>query len=322
MPELEEQTEEQPVVQTAEELAAIAEAEKAEADANAELSAGFTGVDPTPTEETPLVEAEPVAEVVPVVPVVEPVLAKITEAQFQEVLAKANSVEDVRAAFAKYQRDAGGRIGGLEETIKQIKLAAQSGQSFDVTETDLEEVSKEYPDLAKAIAKDLAKVFGKAKAPATQTPVVETPADINAKVDARVNEGVAKVAQTLEERRNLEIIQEIAESHPDWETLTGVTNLHTAPFTPYRQWLHAQGTVFENMLLSSKSASTIVKSIDKFKAFEAAEKAKNPATPVTGKNARSERLIEAVPARGGGGSPPKPRQLTPEEEMAAGFANT
>ena len=320
MPEIE-QPEEQPVVQTAEELAAIAEAEKADADAEEQLSAGFTGVEPTPTEETPLVEAEPVAEVVPVVPVVEPVLAKITDAQFREVLSKANSVEEVRAAFAKYQRDTGGRIGGLEETIKQIKEAAKGGQSFDVTEQDLEEVSKEYPDLAKAIAKDLAKVFGKAKAPATQTPVVETQADINAKVDARVNEGVAKAAQTMEERRNLEITQEIAESYSDWETITGVVDLKTAPFTPYRQWLHAQGAAYENMLLSSKSPSTIVKSIDKFKAFEAAEKAKKPATPVVGKNARSERLIEAVPAKGGGGSPPKPRQMTPEEEMADGFAN-
>jgi hypothetical protein len=135
------------------------------------FEAGFdSGSTETPTEETkPAAEEAPKEEAAP-----EPKYAQITEAQYQDLMAKAASVDK---AF--------GKIGGIERTL--ATLQTPSGQSIEVSADDFAELREEFPELAELQAKGLNKVLGKLKGPASDP----------AAIDKLVGDRVADVRKQL-----------------------------------------------------------------------------------------------------------------------------
>ena len=117
----------------------------------------------TPTEPVvpPVVAAVP--EVVPA-PVVTPEVVtppptpyQVTEAQINDLVTKARSVDDLSVTLGKVHAslygDVYGKLGGLERVIKQLQESTPAGQAIEVGDKDLEELKEEFPDLTAKLAK-------------------------------------------------------------------------------------------------------------------------------------------------------------------------
>lgn len=300
------------VEMTAEELA---EAEKA-------MEAGFSGTPyEAPTGDTPPASDEPPAagegETPPAdeqaapaetPPHVEDDLAKISTKQFQDLIAKASTVDEIRSAVEKLRGDAFGKLGGLERTIRQLQEGTAAGEPIVVSAEDLAEVNAEYPDMGKTLAKDLTKILSKLKGTGAKSvapdAIIEQLTPILQQRDEAVRTALkAEVKQEL-------AIEQLTERHENWREIVGPKGSNTE----WRQWVNKQPAEYATTVLNSWSPSVVGKSIDKF----LAEKAKAPKPPAPS-SGRSERLAEAAPAKGGSGAPHKPKALTPDEEFEAGF---
>lgn len=295
----------------------IAEAEKA-------MDAGFAGTPyEEPTGTTPPVSNDaqddgaekPVASTetphpVETTPAVEEELAKISTKQFQDLIAKAGTVDEIRSAVEKLRGDAFGKLGGLERTIRQLQEGAAAGEAIVVSPEDLAEVNAEYPDMGKTLAKDLTKILSKLKGTG---PKSVTPDAILEQLTPALQQRDAAVRAAVKEEVKQELaIEQLTERHENWREIVGAKGSNTE----WRQWVAKQPPEYANLVLTSWNPNVVGKSIDKF-LEEKAKGSKNP-PPSAG---RSQRLAEATPAKGGSGAPQKAKALTPEEEFEAGFAN-
>lgn len=300
-----------------------AEAIEEEQVLQAAFEAGLTGAEIEPTEKTPPADANqdtPRVEDVPNVEEkvetpapVEPVLAKITEAQFQDILAKSKTVDEVRSGMEKLRGDAFGKIGGLERVLKQLQESTPVGQAIEVTDKDLEEIREEYPDLTVKLAKVFTRVLGRFKGTGAPAPGQTDEAfaeRVNSLADARV----AHVLQEREERAKAEAAEALTSMHKDWREVIGPKDSDTN----FRKWLKTQGQEYEEEVLDSWNPRVLSTAIRKFKTHEETQ-TKKPAPPANGQDARSRRLAEAIPARGGAAPPAGPQPKTLEDEFLAGL---
>lgn len=238
--------------------------------------------------------------------VIEPAQAKITDAQWQEVLNLAKSGSgagvELRAAIEKTRGDAFGKIGGLERTLRQIQEATPVGHAITVTGDDLKEFKGEFPELADKFARDLTNVLSKFKG--TGAPVQQAAA-LPEDFDDRMKTSARSIA--VEEREKLKVelaLETLNELHEDWQTVTGPAN----SATPYRQWLKQQPEAYQNKVLASNNAVVIGKSITAFKEFASAKE-----KPKTAAELRAERLKESVVPKGGSHPPVQSKMLTEED---------
>lgn len=301
---------------TAEELA---EAEKA-------MEAGFLGKEyEEPTGDTPPASNEPPienADEVPpagtenadespaaVVPPVEEELAKISAKQFQDLVAKASTVDEIKSAVDKLRGDAFGKLGGLERTIRQLQDGTPAGEAITVTPEDLAEVNAEYPDMGKTLAKDLTKILSKLKGTGAKGVAPEA---VMEQLTPLLQQRDEVVRNSVREELAQEFaFERLADRHENWREIVGPKGSNT----PWRQWVATQPPEYANEVLNSWNPRVVAKSIDKF--LEA--KAKAPTTPNATATTRNARLAEAAPAKGGSGAPHKPKALTPDEELEAGY---
>lgn len=306
------------VEMTAEELA---EAEKA-------MEAGFSGTayeEPTgdtppassesPIENTDKAAAEAVenAGEAPAgeTPPVEEELAKISAKQFQDLVSKASTVDEIKSAVEKLRGDAFGKLGGLERTIRQLQDGTPAGEAIVVSPEDLAEVNAEYPDMGKTLAKDLTKILGKLKGTGAKG---VTPDAVMEQLSPLLQQRDEAVRKSVKEEVKQELaIERLTERHENWREIVGAKGSNSE----WRQWVARQPHEYATEVLNSWNPVIVGKSIDKF--LEA--KAKGPKTPPPAASTRSERLAEATPAKGGSGAPHKPKALTPDEEFEAGFAS-
>lgn len=281
-----------------------------EPDANA-LN-GSADPDPAsrPSQESkPVVAAE--SAVAPVVePVAEPV-ATMSDTQLKELLAKVNTVDDLRVAIDKLRGDAFGKVGGLERTLKQLQESTPIGQAIEVSASDLAELESEFPglNLGPSLAKGLTRVLSKLKGTGAHG---LTPEAVNEQIEARLQQ--EKVAR--EEERKQQAAERLTDLHEDWPTVIGPPNSQTE----FRLWLKAQGADKELAFLNSWDPRFIGKTLTAFKAEKQAPKPK-PTPTVDVPNRRNQRLAEAVPAKGGGVPPANPRKNDEEAAFEAGFAS-
>lgn len=286
-----------------------------DAEAEASFAEGFGSDEPSaepPAPETPAPasakepEAEVKVEAVPVEPVVE--YAKITAAQFQDLLTRVGQSDETKAAVDKVRGDAFGKIGGLERTIKQLQEATPVGQAITVTGEDLASFKSEFPDLADNLAKDLTKVLSKFKG----TAPVADPIDNTERVNTLVAERVKQASVDLERKFALE---RLSDKHEDWQTVVGPAD----SATPFRAWLHAKGAAYESNILNSWDTRVTAKAITEFKTHQQAlSKAAHAVSP-TAADARAERLKQAMTPRGGAQPITKPRDKTAEQQFEEGF---
>ena len=303
---------------TPEETAALKAADDAleapaetEALADAQFEAGFNGLPDAPTEIPPVVEETitPVTEP----EVIEPPVAKISEAQFQDLLTKANSVADVRQLMDKLRGDAFGKLGGLERTIKQLQETPAAGKPVDISAEDLAEIHAEFPDLGINLAKGLTRVLGKLKL----TPAA--PVDVEARIASAVTEReVVLTAQREVERvkeRQERALERLSDRHEDWSEVIGAPE----SATPFRTWLATQEAGYAKTVNETDNPIVVAKALDKFKAFEKEKPAPKPTVVPKGQDGRVDRLKEAIPAKGGSSAPVQKKALTAEEEFELGF---
>jgi hypothetical protein len=76
--------------------------------------------------------------------------------------------------------------------------------------------------------------------------------------------------------------------------------------------------MYHAKILASNNPVEVGQAIDKFKEFDKTKKIK-PTVQVS--QSRSERLAEAVPAKGGATSPGRSREQTAEEQLEEGYAS-
>jgi hypothetical protein len=279
------------------------------------FNAGFEGPETTSTDEDPptepIVPAEPEAgvttdiEVPPTPEPPAPVYAQILADEYKEVLTKARSVDEIRAGMEKLRGDAFGKLGGLERTLKQIQESEASGAPIEVSQEDLKEIEAEYPDLSKSLQTVLTRVLGKVKAGRSAAPL--TPEQLAAAVDPIVTQ---RVEADREAYRKEQALERLTDRHEDWREVIGAPGTSTE----YRKWLSTQDKAYAHQILSSQDPREIAKSLDKFKAIPKAP------VKVQTQTTRSQRLAEAIPAKGGGSAPAAKRASTEEDEFNAGYA--
>ena len=165
---------------------------------DADFDSGFEQAEQTPTpeiaDETPKVEAAP-----------EPKLAQITEDQFNDLMAKAASVDEIKAESQRKFDHAFGQLGGMKQIIERLQQSTPQGQSITVTDADFSELSSEFPELAAMQIKGLNKVLSKlgGTAPAVDTSLIER----------MVQERVGQVAREARENA-LDGLHNVI---PDWQ---------------------------------------------------------------------------------------------------------
>ena len=275
----------------------IAEVEQANVDSDAEFEAGFkeTGDElaQPENENTPAAETKPVVDIPAVVPPVEKTLATLSEEQVAHLLSSAKSVEELKAAMETRFGSAFGKMGGLERTIKELQAGTAAGEAVELTDADLAELTKEFPDVAVHVSTGLKRILSRIKG----TKGAHVPFD---------PETVKPIAtEVILQRQRESELEELSENHPNWNEMIGPVGTKT----PYREWLGNQPAAYQMLVANSWRASTVGRSIERFEAYQeqetkkaaAAEKAlkgkKTPSSTAT----RAEILAEAVNQRGNPG---------------------
>ena len=278
------------------------------------FQSGFTGTASPPTD-TPAeqVVEEPVKGEAPPVDVAAAVAqpATITDVQFKELLAKVGTVDELKSAIEKLRGDAFGKVGGLERTLKQLQESTPVGQPIDVKVEDLAELEAEFPglNLGPSLAKGLTRVLGKLKGTGSAQPGL-TPEDIDARIAAQ-SKAATDAAIEFERKRNA--MERLTDLHDDWQTVIGPPESQTE----FRTWLKGQGPEKEQAFLSSWDPRYVAKTLATFKDLKrSAPKSLKPAV-----NSRTQRLAEAVPAKGGALPVSKSQRNEEEEAFAEGFTS-
>jgi hypothetical protein len=312
------------VDKTAEELVAeTAALQKEEAEAMKEFTEGYAGAPAEPAKPVELTaeelatqkaakdEADRVAAEA-AAKAAEPVLAKITEPQFLDLVKKVNSVDELRQLAEKVRDGVNGRVGSLEQTIKKLQEATPAGQAIVATPEDFAEIGKDLPEHAKMLADGLTRVLSKFKGTASSAPS-ESAAEFEARVIRVADERSAQREQARLKTEIAEARETLALVHPDWEAVVGAPESGSA----WRQWLRTQPATYEKKMLHTYDADILAESLTKFKTIQAEGGKPKPKET----NARSERLREAVPIKSGATVPNTKREPTDEEAFAEGFTS-
>jgi len=282
-----------------------------ENDFDADFNAGFSEDAPTKPTATPaegaqndtgeeVVTAEgQAADGEKAEPVAEPVYAKITQADYEKLLAAANEVGTLKVESSRNLDKAFGKIGQMQQLVDQLKAATAPGAAVTVSEEDFAELAAEYPDLAKLQVKGMNALLSKMKATGTgeaaaPSPVVAAPA-----VDPEtvIQQAEQRIEQKLELKR-------FARKHPDWQAVVNGPD--------FKDWIAKQPADVQKGYQESWDSDVTIPILDSFKA---AQKAAKP-DPTPAVSTRQQRLTSAVPPRGTGGHAPKASE---EDEFLAGF---
>lgn len=272
--------------------------EVSDQDASASLDSGFASEAPTgPVKDTPEVAAvgasapEPVVAPVAAEPPKEPALAKITEEAFQNLLTKATEIDQIKAALDQRFNGLGGKMGGIERTLRELQAATPSGKAITVSADDFEELKGEFPELAELTVKGLNRALGKMKGTGGSDPGVQPEV---------LSQLVSQQVTALDEARE---IKRLSRKLPDWQAVVGAENSST----PYRQWLATKPADYQQIINQSNDSDEIIDSIALFRR-ESAPKPKAPSE-------RQKQLQAAIPLKGVGGG----AITSDEDDFAEGF---
>ncbi len=227
----------------------------------------------------------------------EPVLAKISEADWKKAIEGVTKIEEISAALEKRFGTAFGKIGALEGVLKQLQAATPAGQAIQVTEADFDEMLRDFPDLTAMQVKGLNRALSRMKGTGA-APMLD-PAKIEEIVDQRI--------RARDESR---AIEQMTKRRTNWDEIVGPADSKT----PYRQWLGTQTPEYQRMIAETWDPEVVDKSIDTF-LKQSQQKSTKPSAP--GDSRR--RVLEGgvTPRSAGAGPGPKPK--TEEDYFAEGF---
>lgn len=241
-------------------------------------------------------EPTPIQVPAPAVAIPAPAYAQLTEDDYKRFVANAETVDKIASSLEQRFGTAFGKIGGIEQRMKEWQASTPHGQAVTASVEDFEEMQSEFPELTEMHLKGLNRALSKMKGTGSSFDV--------SKVEEIVNARVEKARQ--EDARAT-----LTDAHQDWETVVGAKDA----VTPYRQWLKTQPPTYQTQLAETWRPGVIAQSITRFKAErKLAAPARTVAPPHEA--ARRQRLAEAVAPRGAGGHPPS---ASADDEMERGF---
>ena len=292
--------------------------------AAAEELAGFeAAIEGTPLPKTDAVKDEVVEEETPepvakaeaavtAPAVVEPPLAKVTEEQFNKLVATATTVDELKAGLEKLRGDAFGKLGGIERLVKQYEKITDSGLELDLTDADYKDIDTEVPMLTKPLQALVSKILkAKVKVPAAQAVDLES---LETKFEERVQAKVGETATKLWQDFQTALV---TRDYPDWRT--------TVSKKEFQVWLADQDKEspgYQQMFQSSWDANVVGGALKKFNAHIEAEKSQTQPSPkptprvVPKTSTRTQRLLEALPGKANS-TTPRPKGPQSEEEAFA-----
>jgi len=204
--------------------------------------------------------------------------AQITEDEYQSLLARAAQIDEIKAETGKKIDTAFGKLGEINRVIAQLQQSGQAGAPLSLTDEDLAELHKEFPEIAAMTAKGLNRVLGRLGGGAP---------NVDALVQEKLAPALESVPQTVKALVSEELLQE---KHGDWRAIVGAPEDSTNAF---RQWLSQQPKERQSELNSTYDHRVISKAITDFN--EARKKAEAA-------DQRKSRLAAAVTPRSAPGN--------------------
>ena len=268
----------------------------------AAFAAGFEGKK-TPPED--VVKTKDVLETKPETdPVVEPKIVQLTEEKYQELLAQATTINDVKSALEQLKGKTFGTIGGLERTLNELKSASASGKPVELSPEDLAELREVYPEMTTELEKGLTRILGKVKGGA--------PAFDPAVLEPLVTAAIEKATPALKDAIHREdALETLTDRHPTWATIVGPETSET----DFRTWLkgtktpEAQAAIMDTW--NPKAAGDVIDEFLEHQKKTAALPKKSDA------ETRRERMAQGVQPKGS--TPPVPKTPTVEDAFNEGF---
>jgi len=234
-----------------------------------------------------------------------PEYVQITKEQFERWEAAAAKTGDFEKQFSK----AFGSIGNMQQLINKLQAATPKGEEIKLPEDVVDELKAEFPELAGHIRSALEKAL---KAGLRGTGEEKTEANKD------------PVSEALRKERITQAVEELEDAYPDWKQIVGaVSDGNYDPKHPFRSWLATQPEEYQQKVNGTDSPRVIERAIDRFKAYEAEQKAKEAKKPEEKKpnpqtESRKQALREAVQPRGSG---PEPTQTKTEaDHFSEGFS--
>lgn len=215
-----------------------------------------------------------------------------------------STIPDLKSTIESLRGQTFGKIGHIERVLKTLE---SSNQEITVTEEDLAELRKEFPETTAALAPALTRILKRVKGG-----VVQVPAQVD---ENAVLEKAATIADQIVAKRIA--LNDLNREHKDWQTIVGPKG----STTEFRTWVREKGEAEETRIFSSNDAAMLSGVLTEFKEFKKEKEKKanpKPAAPKT--DSRTQRLAEAVQPKGGQ-KPPTPKAKTDEEQMEEGYTH-
>lgn len=270
-----------------------------------EFASGFTDDLPTPTfapEEsaTDLADAASNSDVSTTPEVsAEPVFAKITQAQYDDLLRRASSIDEVRAETRRQFETAFGRLGSQQQLLDRLQSTTKAGQLVQITEQDFEEmVALGYGDLAQMQVPALNRILSKLELRGT----APAPAFDENKVGEIFAQRIAPEREAIKREIRQDMADEaLTEMHSDWRTVANLPE--------FDAWAKSTGAYDKK----DRTGTPFAESIDaRFvgSMFTAYKTARSQAA------AKQDRFAASVIPRGSGGIAPTTSE---DDEFQMGF---
>lgn len=161
-------------------------------------------VDAPPTESKPVPVADPKYE--------------MTQAQYDDLLRRASSIDDVRSEHKKLLDSAFGKLGSQQQLLERLQSSTQAGKIVKVTEADFKELIDEgYTELAQMQAAGFNRILEKMQLRGSEGEV-QKPADPDYK--KIFGEQFTPERAALKEELRYELAHDsLTDMHEDWETV-------------------------------------------------------------------------------------------------------
>ncbi len=238
-----------------------------------DFASGLTGQPTTTPAEIVTTEEEPKAE--------QPKYAQITEAQWNELVAKAARVDDIEATTKKGLDTAFGKIGGFSQQMTEIKASIPAGIG-SVSAEDLKSLEDVLPEIMPGLVEGINAALKKGGKP------MDT-----AEIETRFQERLAQSQAAIEHKFEIRLVDM---AHPDWREQVNLPEFET--------WKASKPADYQEKLLGW-DGPFVASALTEFKAVVAKAKA---AEVAKSKSTRREIIDGAVAPRGTGGHEAKPEE--------------
>lgn len=281
-------------------------------EALAEEEAAFAGITLDDRPETPVttdhktekLDPEPAPVSTPgVTPVVtpEPKLARITDEQFAGLLKDVESAKELKTLLEQRFGTSMGKIGHIEQIVKQLKDSLAAGESIDVAMEDLKELNDEYPDVAPKVFEGLKRVVGKLK--------VRAPQIDEARLTTAVNSRVEQEVQSLKKDLPFQIAWGVTDViAPGWS--------ETVKTDDFKKWFATKEAAYQTKMNTTTVPSEVKSMMDDFAKSKVPPKSSTPPPASLPKPMSPRAAVKrsAVPIQGSGA--PSARSGDQDEESA------